>query len=81
MKDPHSIRLDTVGIFYTVSAAMYTTFCTWPMAVRLFLPNFMIRPGHMFFQILEAGEVVFVMGSDISRLRYSFGVIPVCFLN
>ena len=51
MKDPHGIRLDTVGIFYTVSAAMYSTFCTSPKEVLLFLSNFAIRPGHTFFTV------------------------------
>ena len=41
----------------------------------------MIRGDQFIFQILNAGELVLVMESDIIRLRYSFGVIPVCFLN
>lgn len=53
MKDPHSIQTDTVGIFYTVSAAMYSTFCTSPKEVLLFLSNFAIRPGHTFLKTLE----------------------------
>ena len=56
MKDPHSIRLDTVGIVYTVSAAMYSTFCTCPKEVRLFLSNFVVRPGHMFLKTLDIDE-------------------------
>ena len=75
---------DTCSItiwFYIVIAAMYCTVCRCPIAIRISRSYFLVRPGHIFFQILEAGEVVSVMESDISRLRYSFGVTPVCFLN
>ena len=70
-----------VFVFYNVIAAMYCTVCKCPTAIRISRSYFLVRSGHIFFQILEAGEVVSVMESDISRLRYSFGVIPVCFLN
>ena len=68
-------------VCYIMIEAMYSTFRTYPVEIRLILSNFWVRPGQTFFQILEAGEVVSVMESDISRLRYSFGVTPVCFLN
>ena len=46
-------RLDR---FYIVTVAMYSTVCTCPGAIRLFLSNFADRTGHIFLTICQLLE-------------------------
>lgn len=43
-------------VCYIMIEAMYATFCTYPVEIRLILSKFLVRPGHTFLKKVDKDE-------------------------
>lgn len=57
--------MEVALLFYMSMCTMYCMEIVCPIAIRLTLSYLKIRLGHIFFQILEAGEVMSVKESTL----------------